>query len=61
MARRKRSIVAQDLRTPKYKKRVVQDKREKGMRRIFLDEINEGIRKANDACEREFGYSRMEG
>jgi hypothetical protein len=42
---KKRNPIAQDLRTPKYKSRVVQDKRKKQEKYITYKEVMEQARK----------------
>ena len=42
---KKRNPIAQDLRTPKYKSRVVQDKRKKQEKRMTYKEVIEQARK----------------
>lgn len=52
----KRSAAARAVRMPKFRPRVIQDKRAvKQVKRILLKEINDGIEKANSNCERLFG------
>ena len=42
------NIIAKDLRTPKYKMRVVQDKREKNIRHNLLKAIREEVEYVGD-------------
>jgi len=42
------NIIAKDLRTPKYKMRVVQDKREKNTRHNLLKAIREEVEYVSD-------------
>jgi len=42
------NIIAKDLRTPKYKMRVVQDKREKNTRHDLLKAIREEVEYVSD-------------
>lgn len=45
---RKRNAIAKDLRTPKYRPRVVQDKREKHNQQVVNREIQSHLVKKND-------------